>query len=249
MDTGDTQKSPLHRPGFILAAAAIAVILVLGVVLAVTQMNKPKTDAGTVPAPATTAAARPSSPGTAQAVPEDSVCGLKQGKLEGALSKAPATEWKYLGASAYPSSSEYGPGAAGDGGYLHCFQRSPEGAVFAAANAVVQGSQPNSDEWLDYFLAETPGREAAMSEAGSASETSDVRLQIQGFRLLSYTGSEASVDIAARVTPDGQSILGSMVYDLKWEAGDWKLVVQDDGTLSNDLQIVPDLAGYVSWRE
>ena len=164
-------------------------------------------------------------------------------------SKAPATEWKYLGSSSYPSSSEYGPAATGDEGYLYCFQRSPEGAVFAAANAAIQGGQPNVEQWMEYFLADTAGREAALREAQNASEPSGDRLQIQGFRLLSYNGSEASVDVAFRVTPDGQSTLGSMVYDLRWEDGDWKVVVQDNGLPSDDLQLIPDLAGYVSWRE
>jgi len=245
----DTPGRPFRRPGFILAAAAIALIAVLGLIAGLVSVNKPATGAGPVAGQSSTASPTPSDPEVASGPGGDSVCGLRPGTLEGTLSKAPDTEWKYLGASAYPSSTDHGPAASSDEGYLYCFQQSPEGAVFAAATAAIQGGQPTRDGWMEYFLADTAGRATALRAAELASEPSGDRLQIQGFRLLSYDGSAATVDIAVRATPNGRSVLGSAVFDLVWEAGDWKLVVRDNGELTNEVQLIPDLAGYVSWRE
>ena len=245
----DTPGSPFKRPGFILAAAAIALIAVLGLIAGLVRMNTPATGTGPSAGRTPTASPTPSGPEAAPGPGGNSVCGLEPGRLEGTLSKSPDTDWKYLGASAYPSSTDHGPAVSSEAGYLYCFQQSPEGAVFAAATAAIQGGQPNRDEWMDYFLADTAGRATALRVAEHASEPSGDRLQIQGFRLLSYNGSKATVDVALRATPNGQSVLGSAVFDLAWEAGDWKLVVRDNGELANEVQLIPDLAGYVSWRE
>ena len=78
----------------------------------------------------------------------------------------------------------------------------------------------------------------------SASSTS-ARLRIAGFRLLSYDGSSARVDLAVRASADGSDITLSMIYNLVWSDGDWKLSAESESPL--DVATIPDVAGYVNF--
>lgn len=168
--------------------------------------------------------------------------------LEGTLSAAPAAEWAFQDTTAYPTSPEFGPGETNADGVRYCFQHSPEGAVFAAANAVVQGSDSELvGAWLDYFVADGPHRDAVLSQgAGTGGSGQGVRVEVAGFRLLAYDGQTARVDVAVRGATGGQTVNLSMVYLLVWEGGDWKLSVTDPNAPINVANI-PDLAGYISW--
>lgn len=103
--------------------------------------------------------------------------------------------------------------------------------------------------WIDYFLAPGPYREQllgdASAEASQAPQGGSARLRIVGFRLLSYAGEEASVDLAVRASTQGRDITLSMVYHLQWSQGDWRLSAAVERPL--DVVTVPDAAGYVSW--
>ncbi|WP_206610477.1 hypothetical protein [Actinomyces wuliandei] len=192
----------------------------------------------------------PSTPASAQSPGGgSSVCGLDGEVLEGTVSIAPEAQWQYQGTTAYPTSTEYGPGATADAGYRYCFQHSPEGALFAAANAVVQGSDATiSPAWIKYFLStETPNRSALLDQVPAGSSSSN-RMTVADFRLLAYDGTNARVDVAVQATGSGNTVLASTVYDLVWEEGDWKILPQD---FSNPLRLaeIPDTSGYIVWGE
>ncbi|WP_052436969.1 hypothetical protein [Georgenia sp. SUBG003] len=152
-----------------------------------------------------------------------------------------------MGTVAAPSVEGMGPGEDDDG-LRTCYARTPTGAVLAAANVAAMGSSPELvGRMTEEMTAEGPGRDAALDhlEADGAPEIpGGVRYQIRGFRLLDYTGTEASVDVALGV--DG-GLTGSFVLDLRWEDGDWKVVLTDDGGLGSLPAPVPDLTGYTLW--
>ena len=50
-----------------------------------------------------------------------------------------------------------------------------------------------------------------------------MRLQVVGFRVLSYDGENARVDLAVRGSSEGTTVTASAVYKLVWEDGDWKI--------------------------
>lgn len=81
--------------------------------------------------------------------------------------------------------------------------------------------------------------------AGSSSAN---RMNVEGFRMLTYDGDSARVDVAVRAAGSGNTVYASAVYDLVWEAGDWKLLPED---ASNPLRLaeIPDAAGYIAWGE
>lgn len=247
MSSDDTERSPWTRPPFITAAIVIAIVVLLGVALAIRPLTQGDDVASPVPSTTPSPSATRSEVRETFTEEDESVCGLKGAKLTGTVTAAPEVEWAYQGPTAYPTSSALGPGVTTAAGVRYCFQRSPEGALLAAANAVVQGADAaTSAPWLEYVLADTPARATVLADAATPDPSSDVRLNIAGFRLLSYDGTTASVDIAFRGSGGGNTVYGSAIYPLRWETGDWKLAIESSDQLQNVTQL-PDLAGYVLW--
>lgn len=252
-DEDSQQRSPFTRPGFIAGGLVVALIVVLGIVIGIVNMTNddPETDP-TAPTSSATDTEPPATEEPTEDNAEASVCGLEGSVTETAqLTAAPdVDEWAYQGTAAYPLSTEFGPAETDESGIRYCFQQSPEGALFAAGNALVQGTDPSStDAWIDRFLADGPYRDQVMQQTGSSSggASTGVRLNIAGFRLLSYDGASARVDIAVNGSADGQSIVGSYVYELVWQEGDWKLSAETPNPF--EFATVPDLSGYIAWEE
>ena len=248
MAEDNEQQSPFTRPGFVAATVVIALIVVLGLVIVIVNMNRDDPD----PAPPTSTSTEPTSAAPTSEPPEAvggaSVCGLPGEVLEGTLTTAPAAEWEYQGTTAYPTSSEFGPGDTSAGGVRFCFERSPEGALFAAANSLVQGSDPSiAEEWLQYIVAEGPFRDQLLADVGSGTTGEGTRLAIVGFRVLAYDGETARIDLAVRGTSQGQTITLSGVYELVWQEGDWK--ISADVAQPLNMATIPDTAGYIAWGE
>lgn len=248
----ENTSSPFTRPGFIVAAIVVAIVATLGITLAVVGALNRQDDEAAAPLASTTSqpSTAPSEPqATEEPAPESSsVCGLPGEVLTGSVSAAPEAEWAFDGTLGYPTSATYGPGRTDENGIRSCFQRSPEGAVFAAANALAQSDNRETvGDFLEYFLAEGPGREAFLAAGpGTGGGETGVRVDIEGFRVLSYTGDTARIDVAAQGSTNGQVVNLSSVYDLVWEAGDWKLSVTDPNA-PIDVATIPDLAGYIAW--
>jgi len=243
-------RSPFTRPGFIAAAIVVLAIVVVGVVLGVINATRAEDEppaagpTASEPAPAPQPSEEPSPPSA-----DESVCGLEEANSSNStLAAAPATEWQFHGTTAYPTSPAYGPGAS-DGGVRYCFQRSPEGALFMAANAVSQGSDSAvSTAWADYAVAAGPYRDELIEQmTPGEGASSGTRLSIAGFRLLHYDGQTARVDLAVRGSSDGEGALLSGVYDLVWQDGDWR--ISADVSQPLDMAAIPDTAGYVSWGQ
>ncbi|PPF83296.1 hypothetical protein C5E07_11425 [Pseudoclavibacter sp. RFBJ3] len=251
-NNGENTSSPFTRPGFIVAAIIVAIVATLGITLAVVGALNSSSGAETAPQASSSGgpSSAPAAPAeTAEVTPETgSICGLPGEVLTGSVSTAPEAEWAFDGTLGYPKSATYGPGQTNANGVRSCFQHSPEGAVFAAANAVAQGSNSATvGSFLEYFLAEGPNRDAVLASGpGNTGGGSGVRVDIEGFRVLSYTGDTARIDIAAQGSTNGQVVNVSSVYDLVWEGGDWKLNVVDPNA-PIDVATIPDLAGYVAW--
>lgn len=249
MATEENAQNPFTRPRFIISAVVVGVILVLGIVLVIVNVGRSEPqDAPTTPEPAATSTTPEASP-TAEEANEAgaSVCGLEGEVLSGSLSTAPETEWKYQDVYAYPSSPA-GPGDTSPEGYRFCFQHSPEGALLAAANITITSFDATSRaDWLEYVVSEGQHRDDLVASGASAALPADVRASIAGFRMLAYEGDSARVDIAFRGTSQGTAVTGSLVAEMVWEDGDWKL----DASTANPARIteLPNLAGYTSWTE
>lgn len=237
-----------RRSGFVASAVLVAALVALGVVLGVRGPVHDEGEAAAPPGPGATSP--PAAPGTSAAVVPGggpSVCGLPGVVMTGGLATAPEVDWAYDGTTAYPTSPVYGPGRTA-GGVRDCFQHSPAGAVLAAANAAATpaGDPERSAAWFSAFVADGAHRDEILAAAGAArGPRPGTRMAVSGFRLLDYGGDTARVDIAATVSVDGEQVLGSYVYDLQWQSGDWKLSAATPAPF--DFAVIPDLAGYVGW--
>lgn len=245
----DTQQNPFTRPGFIIGAVVVAALIVTAIVLTVLNLNRDNDAAPPAPDPSSsaTSSAAPS-PEPSGVAGGASVCGLAGEELSGTVTTAPAATWEYQDVNAYPTSPTYGPAATAPQGYRYCFQHSPEGAVFAAATMTIGlfGGVETRSALIEYALTNGAYREELLSEVGSSSST-DVRAAIAGFRLLSYDGDSARVDVAFRGTAQGQNVNGSVVLDLVWWQGDWK--IDADNAEPFRLAQLPDVSGYITWRQ
>lgn len=255
MSTDDNQRNPFFRPMFVGAAVLVALVVVIGVVIAI--MNAARVDdservAAPAPSPSTTPTSEPMDvEGGA------SVCGLDGIEMSNSLSSTPEAEWAYQGTTAYPMSAEYGPAATSEEGARYCFQRSPAGALFMAANAAVQGSDSSvSEAWSKYGIADGPYYDELMDEEGGTTSGSDdagslesegTRMSVAGFRILAYDGDVARVDLAVRGSYGGQFLTMSGVYELVWRDGDWKISTDVAEPLNTAL--IPDMTGYTPWGD
>lgn len=116
-----------------------------------------------------------------------------------------------------------------------------------AANAVTQGSDPAVvEEWLNYALADGQHHDTLAAEVG-ASDESDSRMSIAGFRMLGYDGDTARVDVAIATTNGFQAVYISGVYELVWQDGDWK--ISSDVTEPLEVAAIPNIIDYVPWGE
>lgn len=247
MTTDETnQQSPFTRPGFLVAAAFVVILVVVGIVLGVTSNTQDDEPETLRPTP-TAAASASADPSPSSVSAGESICALEGEVLTGTVTIAPPAEWQYQGTIAYPTSEVFGPAEASAEGIRSCFQHSPEGALFAAANGAVQATDSETVRaWLEYFLAEGPYREDLLGADAGEGDTSGTRIQIAGFKVLNYDGDAATIDIGLSGSVQGQPLLLSGVFYLVWEDGDWKLEIQDPES-PIDYATIPDLSGYIPW--
>lgn len=258
------ERSSFARPGFIGAGVLVAALVAAGAWLSITG----GTDPAQAPAPAATSLSPtatevpsassqpPAATSTVEAGPaaaSDSVCGLAGDERTGTLDRAPAgVSWAFEGRSAYPLSAAAGPGRQDPAGWRSCFARTPEGAVTAAAYFLAIGNSSDyarKKSWAQYGLAASPIPEPQRVQAAIGSDSSPgSRVDLLGFRLLSYSGAEAQVELAMRISlPNGTSYYAA-VFPLRWEDGDWKVFFAQQEDPFGLVQL-PDLAGYVPWSQ
>lgn len=238
--------SPFTRPGFIISAIVVALIVVFGIILVAVNVGKGDPKAGPTTTPTSPSPTIISSPGPVSG--DESVCGLDGVQLTGTVSAAPSATWKYEGTTGYPTSPTFGPGKTDPAGFRYCFQHSPTGALFAAANALAAPSDPAASKaWQTYFTAPGPYRDKLLAQDAEGNSQSGTRLSIAGFRMLSYDGKTAQVDIGGNGSSKGANVTFSAVYKLVWVDGDWKLDTTTDTPF--DFAGVPNLAGYTAWGQ
>lgn len=247
----ENEQNPFSRPGFVVAAVVVVALVIAGVIVGVNLATRDDDEAAQ-PTPSASAStssstsAEPSDEPSTEAA-DASVCGLDGEELSGTLTTAPDAEWKYQGTTAYPSSPKFGPGEGAATGVRTCFQHSPTGALFMAANAIVQGSDPNTAAaWAEYALADGQFHDQLVTDLGGSSGTQG-RMTIEGFRMLNYDGDTARVDLAVATAADGQPVSVSGVYELVWQNGDWK--ISTDVAQPLNIAAIPNASGYVSWGE
>lgn len=221
---------------WLVSAAVIVLVLVgLGFVLL-----SPAGDGQADPAPAPSTPAASSSATSEPSTGQSSDCQV-QGGDQSVPRKAPKTDWDLVEGIALPK-SEAGPGRT-NGVVRSCFARTAEGALFAASTFAVSTQLDDRVAVYQARISPGPEKEAALSDAKNAQPQDGDRLQIAGFRVVSYTKEQAVIAVAMR---RGSSYVIA-TYPLVWQGGDWLVDGNPPGGYQPP-QTTADLTGYIAWR-
>jgi hypothetical protein len=247
MPPGD--RTLWQKPGFLVSAGFLGAIILMAIALVIINaVNGREVAAPTDPAAPTSTHSTPpaSSTPTSTQPKSDSVCGLEGVELTGTVKVAPTVEWLYAGMIAAPKNDASGPGRIDDDDYRACFAHTPEGAVLAATNMAALGSnQTVREKFLKESFLPGPGQEKALNRPAPTTKEGKTRVEIVGFRVMKYSGDTALIDVAAQ--SHSYQFYMSVIYELRWHAGDWKYVTDDDGGATHESSMIYDLSGYVIW--
>jgi hypothetical protein len=234
-DDNTQPNNPFTSRGFIAAAIVIVVIILAAVIVLVTTLT-------TSPDPSAQPTSTPSSP--IASGNDRSVCGLKGFETKSSLTAAPATKWELVGTVAAPTDPKgAGPGVAA-GALRSCYAHTAEGALFAAVGYIAVGSDTRNVPRLYELLADGPVRDELKATPSPGDPSTD-RLQVAGFKINSYTANEATIDVAWQITSAGSALV-SFPTVLRWEHGDWKVVIDRNGPPFAPTPLT-SLGGYRPW--
>jgi hypothetical protein len=237
-DDNTQSENPFARRGFIAAAIVVGVIVLAGVIVLVTSLTSPKGDPVVQP----TNTSGPVASGS-----DKSVCGLEGFEQESTLTEAPATDWELVGTVAAPTDPDgAGPGVIASDGFRSCYAHTAQGALYFTVNFLAIGTDATIRNQLVDLVQNGPGRNAAQeaSENSTGESGSGIRAQIAGFKIGSYDGDSATIDLALNTST---GVLVSQPIKLVWEEGDWKMVYSDDGQLPLEPAQLQSLGGYIPW--
>jgi len=228
-------QNPLTKPKFIISAVVVAIIVALGIILAVLPKG------GGTAAPAASSSNSPSTSTQSSAGPAASVCGLPDGDQSKPATAPTDTKWELVGKVAAPTSPErYGPGKTAPTGLRTCFAHSPTGALYAAANVTTLSAVGKTRLVLENLAIPSAERDALLKQPEPALSTSTA--QLAGFAIRSYSSDKAVIDLAFK---GDNGAFVSIPVPLQWHAGDWKIIVPATG--STGAGQIPDISGYVPW--
>jgi len=251
------QQDPRHRQPVTAAAAAVALVLLVGVGSVAVFGGHPtstRADAtratgrgtsGTSATPAATAASPDRTP------PTGARAGAPTGALEAEpLLTAPAVSWQLFSGVALPYSPTAGPRLI-DGPVYAGYQRSQTGALIAAAQIGTRYLLTPGQGWRQVTsrqLRPNAGRDvfvAARARVDELTVPPGTYGQLAGFRVLAYTPDVAVFTLVSRFATTGK--LQATTTTVTWVGGDWRLQLQPDGGTSPTAQQLPTLDGYIVW--
>ncbi|WP_029068152.1 hypothetical protein [Jonesia quinghaiensis] len=244
MTTGQPPRDRSKNRLLLVAIVAIAVLTVAGIVYAFLQGRDNAPSAEETPPTA-------SEPTTSQADGTTATCPPSESSTDTELTQAPDTTWVAYDNITYPSSPIYGPTSIAPDGFRYCFQQSPEGALFAAANMLTElHTDSDEDRWFNYVLSqEIFGRQGildAISAEANDQVTDLPTLEILGFAMKDYTPERATVTVAAQATYDDISPTHSATFTLVWENNDWKWLVNNTSN-ALDITEISNTDGLIDW--
>ena len=229
------EVSPWSRPGVLLSGAFLLVLVLLGIVVAVSgggARHRKTVVRAQIQTP---------SPAAASSTPSSSTaCTLASGAQAVPSAGPPPARWETVGAMEVPQSpGVYGPERT-HGIWSTCFAHSPTGALLAAINFYAESTTGVSAEMVMKRYAVGAPSNMGNNEGLDGSGP----VQLAGYRYVSYTPSQAEISIVLQ-GPQGKTL--AVVTTMSWRGGDWKYVFPSGGMPS--YEVIPDLTGYVPWGD
>jgi len=232
----DDAENVWTQPRFVTAAIVVGLIVVLGIVLAVTSGNGDKT------------AASPAAPNPpASSAPAASRgCDLPAGSQSVPVDTPQGTRWELVGKMIAPTAPKtYGPAVVKDG-FRTCFAHSPMGALYATVNFWATGTAKPAAEVLRKLAAPSAARDKGINASLGDDEPGLARtssLQVAGFSFSSYSRSRAGIKLALRAE-NGRLV--QIDTTMLWTRGDWRYEVPLDQRPPTSP--VNDLSAFIAWK-
>lgn len=228
------------RVSLVVAGVVVAFIVVAGVVVGIVLGTRHHDTATPTQAPSPSS----SNSGSSSSETTSSACG---GQVAYAstddLNGTPQTSWASEGPVKLAYSTPAGP-SKNDNGYRSCYSRTATGALFATYNAAQYCADANlAVKALPETVADGPGKASAVKAAQEISSPC-APLKVQGFRVASYDGTNATIYLLVTL-PTGEQ--GAAGFDVVWQHGDWKIVVDSSGNNPIAATAVQSSSGYTSW--
>lgn len=235
MSSPADERSLFGRPGWIAAAALLAVALIT-LVACGSSDGTPQAGPSSASAAASTPAASSPDCGvsdTSQAVPASAPNGVT---------------WTVWNGEALPSSATDGPGKV-TGAVPTCYSHTPVGALIALAQFDLRTEVAHDPDLAVITAGDclpNAGEKVAEKVYLSGADVSDYTAdyQVAGFEFVSYTTNSAVIQLAMLQTNGGYE---SSTYSMQWNNGDWPAVLNADGSFGTAFSGISDLAGYVPW--
>ena len=263
-DDADAESaSPWDNTGFVASAiviGAVVVCLVVWLILGGRGGNTPSTQPTTTPSVVEPTDQPTDEPSEPPATPEQPTATATPPALNnggGCKSKTPdqsiprvapsSVSWQFETDMLIPLQEQGGPASTFASGVRYCFAHSPTGAVLAAMVTLGQIRNPRLTEAvLRTRIAPGAGLTRALREVRSTPTPrgENDSSQFTGFKVIDYAPTKAIVSIAVQIDP--QSV-AALPMTLLWLKGDWKVVLQPDGSFNGDVapDVLQSLQGYV----
>ncbi|GAA2148884.1 hypothetical protein [Actinomadura napierensis] len=237
----DEAPSPFRRPGFILAAGFLTVIILLGVLVAMTRGGSGGSPGSTNPPPTGRQSGAAGGTNSAACQPADT-------NQQVPTTAPPGVTWELFQAIALPVSPNAGP-LIRKGDIRSCYAHTPTGALIAAAQ--ISARITYSSNWRaisEQQLTNSAGKAVFLKDrathgANPPLQAGDVA-QYAGFKFITYGPDTAVISLANRI--DSTAWIASTAT-VKWQGDDWKLELQSDGSPSTEGQQLASLDGYIRW--
>lgn len=247
-ETEESEHVWWAAPRFIMSAAAIVLLVIVGIILFVWMGNDKDSEAAP---PAQTQAASPTT-SAPTAASDESVCEL-DATGGTTLTAAPEdVEWNFIGGIAAPKSAEHGPGVVDEEtGVRSCYSHTPQGALLAVTGQLAASGDPELLVATARALSlEGPGKDLNVERIERQADSGDATappIKIEGFRFLAYDDDQATVEVVASGDSGSELIYFTTSVVVEWHEGDWYAKYKDDGTSGPVEGQISDLSGYVPW--
>lgn len=158
----------------------------------------------------------------------------------------PDVTYQNVGAMLVPVSASAGP-THRNGPAWSCYAHTPMGAAIAAHVIAAQLATRDWRQVLNASVVDDAGRAAFIraSEHQTFHPLSpDEVVQPTGWQIVNYSPDQATVQTLS-ANGDGTWRVGT--YTVRWDHGDWRLVMTNAGAPGPDPQTVASSAGFVRW--
>lgn len=230
----DAQKQGSLKTWALWVAGAIIAVLVIALVVVLWPNGNKKNQAATESSSSTTSAPASGNAGSCDAGSSNSKAVMKDAPSD--------TEW-ITTASGWvgPKSDKAGPKT--DQPLRECFQHSPAGALNASYWSAIQlNDQATARTYLQDMAVASPARDKALSQMDQDGPSGEI-FDLRGYKFINYKDDQADLRLLVSAGSNGKK--AEMSISLKWDDGQWKLIVPEG--LDTSVRQVEDQSQFISW--